>query len=485
MKTNRPYFKIALALWLIILLIYRLLLSFSYKCELSNGETNNIWKAINVAKGAPLYNDPEHLPLDVFQYTPISEFPIIIFAKVLKQNSVNYVYWITVLGRLFQLVCNVFLGIILYKITTKLLSFSKTNAIIVVLTAISILTITAISIRPDATVILMIFTAIYFYGRTIENNFQTKWIFIICCLFIINFFIKQDGIFISIPVGIHMLLHKKWKAFLITVSVSILLLSSVFLIIQLIGGNNFFINTILGLKNTTSIHQMISVFDRAFSFYGFFICIGLVVSFIYCVQLNNKTVNFFGIVSVFYFLLALAISTKIGSWINYYTPFVILSTIIIMYYFENKLVIKNNFYLIRYSFVVFSFIFLFRQLYNYTYPFLDMSSSNKNIYTSKYEEYMYLKKTFNIQKNNHVITTDYLMRNFFATNSVIVNLEYYNQASYLYTNFKANNNKLIKCIIFKNTEKSTIIFLSNFFNINLNDYDLSYTKSFSILTLKY
>lgn len=484
MNRSKLYINAVIVFWVIILVTYRLLVSFSYKCELSNGETNNVWKAINVAQGKSLYNDPEDLPLDVFQYTPISEFPIILFAKVLNNHSANYVYWITVLGRLYELGCNVLLGLILYRIAAKLLCLNKINAILVGLTAISILTTTAFTIRPDATALLFIFLIVYFYGKTIENDFQIKWLLLLSVFFIVNFFSKQDGIFIAIPIGIHMLLHKKWNVFFITVSISLLLLLSVFFIIYLISGDYFFINTILGLKNTTSVHQMISVFDRAFSFYGFFISIGLILSLKYCFQFKDKKHHFLGVISVFYFLLALAISTKIGSWINYYTPFVILSTILIMVYFEDKLFNKNQFHLVRYCFMLFSFIFLFRQLYTYTYPFIDVSDANKKIYTSNYESYKRIKKTYNIKKNDKVITTDYLMRNFFASNSVMVNMEYYNQASYKYADFKAAKNKLIKCIIFKKSEKSTIHFLSNYFNINLKDYELSSTKSFSILSLK-
>ena len=103
MTKKSEIIKIIIYCWLVALLIYRLVISFSYKSELTNGESNNIWKAINVANGNTIYNNPEQLPLDVFQYTPISEYPIILFAKVLNPNSINYVHWITVLGRLYQL----------------------------------------------------------------------------------------------------------------------------------------------------------------------------------------------------------------------------------------------------------------------------------------------------------------------------------------------------------------------------------------------
>ena len=479
-----PYIKLILISWAIALLIYRLLVSFSYKHELTNGETNNIWKAINVSQGKSIYNDPENLPLDVFQYTPISEFPVIFFAKILNQHSINYVYWITVLGRLYQIACNFFLGVILYKIAIKILTLNKINALLIVLTSISLLTTTAFTIRPDATALITLFATIYFYGLSIQQNFNVKSIFFVSCLIVLNFFCKQDGIFIAIPIGIHLILQRKWKALFFTIIFSVGILLSMLLLAFFTSGKFFFINTILGLKNTMSLFQLLAVFNRAFTFYGFFICIGLVLGIKYCFKYKIITIHFIGILAVFYFLLALATSTKIGSWVNYYTPFVMISIVLGIYYMENKTLKIKIITFVRYSFILLSFIYLYSQLYNYTYPFIKFSANNEKYYLSKYNEFEYLKKKYKIRQNDNIIVTNHLLRNFFAENSIMVNIEYYNQASYSYKRFKKDSNKDIKYIIFNKSEKLGVDFLVNYFHVNLSQYNLNTSKGYYVYILK-
>ena len=226
MTKKSEIIKIIIYCWLVALLIYRLVISFSYKSELTNGESNNIWKAINVANGNAIYNNPEQLPLDVFQYTPISEYPIILFTKVLNPNSINYVHWITVLGRLYQLTCNILLAYVIYKIAKNMLTLNKIDSSIVMLTSISLLTTTAFTIRPDATALLCLFTTIYIYGKHIINGCNNKTILLIATSIILNFYCKQDGIFIAVPIGLHLILHKKWRVFfkIVFFSVSLLII---------------------------------------------------------------------------------------------------------------------------------------------------------------------------------------------------------------------------------------------------------------------
>ena len=66
----------------------------------------------------------------------------------------------------------------------------------------------------------------------------------------------------------------------------------------------------------------------------------------------------------------------------------------------------------------------------------------------------------------------------------MVNIEYYNQASYAYLDYKSITNKKIKCIIYDETDKSTIQFLANYFHIDLANYQKKEYKGFSVLSLK-
>ena len=468
--------------WLICLIVYRLLIAFSYKYELTNGESNNVWKAINVASGEKLYNDPEKLPLDVFQYAPISELPILLFAKISNPESPQYVYSITLLGRLYQILCNIILGILLFKISKQLFKFNKLNALFITLTSITLLTPTAFTIRPDATALMFLFFTIYSYLKCIKNDYPIKGIIITSSLIVLNFFCKQDGIFIAIPIAIHLVMQKKWIELLKTVVFSTSFLILTFLLMYSYFGSLFFINTILGLKNTTSISQMITIFDRAYSIYGIIMTLGILTTGFYCYRIKNVKINFIGIIGVFYFMLALVLSLKIGSWINYYTPFLIISIFTCSYFYHTQLILKTNFSSINLLFTFIAMIFMFHQLYNYTAPLILKS------YHQEYNrEYLACKKLnlhLKLTKNEHIIIPNQLDRNFFAKNSVMVNSEYYNQASYKYKQFRSKRNKNIKYIVFKNNENETIDFLTNYFNIDLKHYTYNKINQFNVYQYK-
>ena len=84
----------------LVLIVYRLLICFNYTTELCVGETNNIWSAMNVAHGKQMYTHPEVSPFEIFQYTPVSQFPIILGSKLFNSNSINYSYSVLVFGTL-------------------------------------------------------------------------------------------------------------------------------------------------------------------------------------------------------------------------------------------------------------------------------------------------------------------------------------------------------------------------------------------------
>ncbi len=473
--------KFFIIAWFIVILAYRLMISYSYRPELTNGESNNIWKAINVAAGKKIYNDPEKLPIEVFQYNPLSELPIIGFSKLFNPQSQYYLYNITVAGRLFQLFCTLVLAYFIYKIGIKLLEISKKSSLMASLAAITMLTPTAFTIRPDATVLIFLFSSIYAFGLFIKSN-SKKWIILTSLLIILSFLTKQDGIFIAFPFGLYLLMNKKWNPFLFfSLSILLFLITTLFSL-HLFFGELYWINTFKGLKNTMSIHQMIAVFDRSNSFFGFYLIIGLILS-IYNLLRGHKLLQLLSIINLFYLFISLGISTKIGSWVNYYTPNVIITVILIFgTVFSNNYKKSREFQIITYVYIIFSaFIYLTLQAYNYTLPFI---KNYKNQYISSYKEYQYLANKFPISKNEFIFTPTPLLRNFYALNNCMVNTEYYNQASYRYEHFKNNTKTKLKYIIFEKDEISLVNNIVSFFSINLKNYEIEEHNSYLIYKRK-
>jgi hypothetical protein len=453
-------FRLIFILWFLIILVYRLTICFSYKPELTNGESNNIWKAINVAAGKNIYNDPEKLPIEVFQYNPLSELPIIGFAKLFDNQSQNYLYNITSAGRCYQLICSLFLAFLIYKLCSVVFKISKTSSILASLSSITFLTTTAFTIRPDATLLVFLFACVYTFGLYIKSE-QKKWLLITSLLILLSFLTKQDGIFVAFPIGLYLLIFKQWKQLLIFSGSTLLFLIVTLYSLHSIFGYFYWINTFKGLKNTMSIHQMIAVFDRANSFFGFFIVTGVVLS-IYNLFKGAKTLKFYSLINLFYLIISLGISTKIGSWVNYYTPNVII-TILLIFGTLYTIRFKNNNelkYIIYGYITISSLIFLSLQVYNYTIPFI---KSHEQEYKNVYNDYKKLKNEFPLAKNEFIFTPTPLLRNFYALNNCMINTEYYNQASYNYYDFKIDDKENLKYIISKKEEILLVNNIVHFF----------------------
>lgn len=478
---NTKFIKITLALWIILILSYRISICFSYLPELSNGESNNIWKAINVAHGKPMYTNPEELPLEVFQYTPISQFPIVAIAKLLDDMSPHYLYLVTALGRFYELFVNVLLVVILYYITRKWLNISKITATTIAVVCFSLFTNPAFTIRPDATLLLFIGLTIWAYLKMEELN-HFKWIILTSFLIICCFYTKQDGILITGPIGIRLLMLKKWKKLITLSTVSVLLLIITISISPFVFGEDFYTCVFKGLKNTSSIVQIIHIFDRAYSFYAFHFILGLITSIYFLIKHSKDKIALFSLISIFYFLVAFATSSKSGSWVNYYTPFIIFATITILFFltklqFDSKKL--NPLFTFSISLII-AFFFILKQVYVYTSPFL-IHSKGKNEYYAKFENIQTLKSRLGIKKTDRILTINQLDRNFLAENSIMINTEYYNYASYTYDNFKKNKNKQIQYIIYKEKDKPTLNYLLQFFNVSTEKYSEFKLNDFHIL----
>lgn len=73
---------------------------------------------------------------------------------------------------------------------------------------------------------------------------------------------------------------------------------------------------------------------------------------------------------------------------------------------------------------------------------------------------------------------------FLASNSILVNIEYYHLSDFNYTNFKNKRNKGISYILLRKNELIWLKHLSTIFNIDLSDYKSKNIMNYILLTPK-
>ena len=460
--------KTILLIILFFVLLYRLLICFNYKIELVNGETNNVWNAINVANGKRIYSNPEQLPLEVFQYTPLSQLPIILMSKFFDDKSVFFIHNVFTFGRIFVLIFNVIGYYFLYK-TSRILTINKFISYASAILGFSILTHITFAIRPDALLLCALFFNVFcFIKGYFENNF--KLIYLSCFLIAFSTLIKQDAFIVMAPLMFFLMLLRKWKVFLISGITFIFSLIIIYGVSYFIFGQYFLYSILKGLQNPIQISNMIYVFDRANSFFGLHFIFGIAV-IMYNLIYRNKihSILIISLLTLFYLILGVLSTLKVGSGFSYYTPYISFSSILIiefLYSFFN-----NDRKKIKITFLigVSACLFITRQIYIYTSPFIRFDKS-KNEYLTKINEANLIKDLLKLRASDHIVVVDQYHKLQLSQNSVLINQEYYGVSKFDYSNFKAQINKRIKYFIYDPKQSSTIENLNSTFKLNIDKY---------------
>ena len=455
--------------FLVLLLVYRLVIAFSYKQELTNGESNNLWNAMNAAHGKALYSDPEELPLEVFQYTPLSQLPVILFASIFDSESPNYLYHISLFGRLAALCYNLLTGYIIYVLLIRIYVADRLTAFLGSLLFFSTLTHPNFAIRPDA---LLLITVMLLALGFIQALLKEQWkaLYLLSFLVGLAMLVKQDAFFVMGPVGFFLLVYRKWKAFLLS---SFFFLAGVvffFSLAHIVFGPHFFYSVTKGIQMKSSASQAILVFDRAISLFGLpFILSLLIAGYIVFFERTDRKMVLLSLFTAGYAVLGFASSFKPGSWVNYYTFFILFGSVLSVVFFQGLFKESRFPYFITLFVLLVGGIFWFRQVYFYTLPYLKGTEAKKE-YEATYIVSEKIKKELNLTGDDNIFVANQLIRTFLFTHSVLVNTEYYGVSNFNYEKFKAKENKNIRYIIASEEEIGGIDFLYNTFNLGLDSF---------------
>lgn len=459
-------------LWSLILLvyvIYRLTIAFSYTLDLSNGETNNIWNVVKVASGSALYTDPTEMPYEIFQYSPLSQLPLIGLAAMLDDNSPEYVHSIQSLGRVLSLIYNLLTGLLLYLILLHRFKSSKTYAFFIGVIGVISMNHLLFSVRPDSMATVVLFTAIYFFFGWLERS-KTRDLLLAAILFSIGFFVKQDVILLAFPLGLLMVLQKKIKALVQFALTGIISGMILFGIAYTFWGDTFFLSVIGGVDNPYLVSRLVAVFDRFIQLYGILISLGLLAYFYLVFKTQKGPLDAWLLfMACMAFLISFATSLKDGSWVNYYSTFILLILLVVGRFINEPF----SYHLVR-SMILAGLLgagyFLFSQWYHYTSPFL-FSNKSKELYFSKWDD---AQMIMNITSSKTIfVGSDKHLRIFLMPNSVMPNIEYYPVSPFFDDQKEYDAPEVI--VTRNDIEKSAAMNSLAYFHISANAYKLAHS----------
>lgn len=460
---------------LAIIILFRLQICTNYSLELVNGETNNIWNAIKVASGSKIYTDPETAPYEIFQYTPLSQIPLIGVAKLVMNSGaqVNYVL-ILMFGRLLSLLYNLISAFMIFKILRSQLGVLKVNAILGAIISFALIPHHLYAIRPDSMSVMFILIGTYLFGQAYLLRKQNLLIFS-GLIFGISFFVKQDAILFSSGLGLLLLINRNFKGLIIFVLAILATVGVLLLLSPFIFGPYFFKSVFGGIALEAKFSQFSYIFLRTNKFY-FLSVIAVIASIVLIFKgwrEKPKKSLYIITISLTSLLIAMGTSFKVGAHMNYYAPTLFFASIIISFaVFErlSKFSLRTGFLINSILTFLIVFQFLYLQIFHYTSPFL----KNKFLKELHYE---YL--TNNFSTIEEIKETELSVCSFEPKSRILLheqinmpNLEFYPVSKFSYATFNNNNPDMtLHFIILPNQSNFGIGSLTKF-NIKFDEYGL-------------
>lgn len=464
--------NVLLIVFLMFILAYRVMISFSYSPEISVGETNNIWNSLNVANGKALYSNPEDTPFEIFQYTPLSQIPTLVAAKIFDSDSSNYTYNVMVVGRLFNLLFNLLTFYLVFLLLKNTLKVSNTLSLAASVCGFGLLTHLSFAIRPDSLSLFLIILSVYFFSKAFFQN-KSVYFLVSGFSFAVSFFAKQDSFLILSALLLCLLLHRNWKFFFVLALVFTLSFIVLLILFKFIFGQFFFISIFGGLTVEPSIYQAFAVFERFLHFYGIIFYCAILFSFLQFRKItSHKESTFLLLLTFFSFAIAISTSLKLGSWINYYTQFIVYA-ILLIFYAANQVNdgFKKN--IIETAMVFLSIIlvsvFLLQQVYHYTAPFVKYNESKAKHDSIIQNFYNFKKKA---AKDDYVIFSfDKRLRLLLYRNTIFPNTEFYHISKFSFKKYnKLNSKDKLTHYILDSTLNQEQLYTLRYYNIDLSTF---------------
>jgi hypothetical protein len=463
--------QMLVALAFAVLVVYRLVIVFSYAPEVVNGETNNIWNALKVSRGLPIYTDPEHMPLEIFQYSPLSQLPSIVTAKVYDQDDSERIHRIMVVGRLCSLLFNVITVFLLYASSRLLLPVAKGTLVIGCFLAFSSLTHLAFAIRPDAMALMLMMLGFYLFSLFYATGRQGMLVASAMVL-ATAFFAKQDAMVAIAPLSLLLLVQQRWKQLLIYDGVFLLTLCALLLAGNLFLGEFFLRSVVNGVGNQAGWWWARDVLPRLFSFYGLQVVMGNLAIVVGLLRSRTNTQALpIVFAALFYELFAFLASFKVGSGMSYFTPFLLFSTVLIVVLVTELVQREVPAFrsLVLVGVLALSASLVYRQAFHYTSPFLKYAESRSE-YLQRWSLVVRLREELKLSREDRLLAPDPLTRLMLSANSVMPNTEFYGISPFRYDSIRQCELKPLEYMLLLQQDTFVAKAMMDFFYIDKNQY---------------
>lgn len=243
----------------IIFVIIRVLIIRSHATDLAGIEQNVVYSIQVLLDSGKLYFSPSDPPFSITQYTPIYYYLCSFTAELFGYGS-NDIQPIYTIGRSWNLIFNLIMALLVFKMSNKNLGLSTNKSLFIGLLSFCFSFSHNFAIRPDSLHDLLGFASIYTFSRFVINKNAKKttaWLLILTVLLTaLSLFTKQSGIQFVIIFSGFCLINKDWRTLFKIIVLSAFIYGSLLLSFRLMY-HSLLENIVGGVANGISIENFV------------------------------------------------------------------------------------------------------------------------------------------------------------------------------------------------------------------------------------
>lgn len=318
---------------IMLLLSIRFLLVFSYSIDLDGTEFAFLHNAQLLYKGISVYRHPDYFPFYAVMYTPLYYYLLMWTAKLLSINPIEEVHRLLIVARLINVGLMATNLIVLFKIMTAF-KLPKNYSYILLLFFMMLITGHCFSARPDGLkitvyILQLFFILQYFYF----NNKKKVFLFIVLCLNVISFLLKQDSVIYSnlVLFLLAVIFRTKESTGLFVLSVIGILIS--YLICLALFSPSFFINTFIynfqSITDFKNSYNLIVIYASVLRLSFLLVMCGLGIWY-FRKKINRYSFEFLASILIIpLFIISHIFMLKSGAYLNYSFELVIIIILLV------------------------------------------------------------------------------------------------------------------------------------------------------------
>jgi hypothetical protein len=400
---------------LLCLIVFRLLLIFTYNAEIGGIDNNFVYAVIRGMAGFDIYPDPARVPYAVNPYSPLYFNLCSLIGNIFNINIEEPIN-VYRLCRSVSFFCDVLTSIIFFRLLQKGTSLKKEISLFITAVFVCILCYLGYTFSRADSLFLLFYALIFYILLQRTNKINKTTLLVLAVLTTACIFSKQNGIILPVLLFIWLFMNGSLKKSLIYLGLFVLLFTGTMLFYKsFLGYTHFTSHTIEALRNRIDLSWFyVYIFKRlADSLLLLPVYFAVCISVVHLKKGSAKEKSL-SIIFLIQTVFSLGTSLKWGSSAGYFNESIFLSLFITGHYLSTFEIFRQTIYqgkLLAWLLPLFVLFCIHVCVQGYLF-FIQNQNEKKNIYNEQSAIRTYLRPRL---KGNYVLNLGNQNGDFFKT----------------------------------------------------------------------